>query len=58
MNYSNIECEMLGVVFSILHFKHFTFGRKVHIIETFHFGEFIGSQNVGLRSLLEFAWNK
>ena len=31
-NYSNIECEMLGVVFSILHFKHFTFGHKVHII--------------------------
>ena len=21
-NYSNIECEMLGVVFSVLHFKH------------------------------------
>ena len=31
-NYSNIEREMLGVVFSILHFKHFTFGHKVHII--------------------------
>ena len=31
-NYSNIEREMLGVVFSILHFKHFTFGRHVHII--------------------------
>ena len=31
-NYSNIECEMLGVVFSILHFKHFTFDHKVHII--------------------------
>ena len=31
-NYSNIECEMLDVVFSILHFKHFTFGHKVHII--------------------------
>ena len=31
-NYSNIECEMLGVVFSKLHFKHFTFGHKVHII--------------------------
>ena len=30
-NYSNIECEML-VVFSVLHFKHFTFGRQVHII--------------------------
>ena len=32
LNYSNIECEMLGVVFSIFHFKHFTFGCKVHII--------------------------
>ena len=31
-NYSNIECEMLGVVFSILHFMHFTFGWKVHVI--------------------------
>ena len=31
-NYSNTEREMLGVVFSILHFKHFTFGRHVHII--------------------------
>ena len=31
-NYSNIECEMLGVVFSILHFRHFTFGRKVYVI--------------------------
>ena len=31
-NYSNIEHEMLGVVFSILHFKHFTFGWKVHVI--------------------------
>ena len=31
-NYSNIEMEMLGVVFSILHFKHFTFGRKIYII--------------------------
>ena len=30
--YSNIEREMLGVVFSILHLKHFTFGRHVHII--------------------------
>ena len=25
-NYSNIEREMLGVVFSVLHFKHFTYG--------------------------------
>ena len=31
-NYSNIECEMLGIIFSILHFKHFTFGWKVHVI--------------------------
>ena len=31
-NYSNIEHEMLGVVFSILHFKHFTFGWKVRVI--------------------------
>ena len=31
-NYLNIEHEMLGVVFSILHFKHFIFGCKVHII--------------------------
>ena len=31
-NYSNIERELLGVLFSILHFKHFTHGRNVHII--------------------------
>ena len=31
-SYSNIECDMLGIVFSILHFKHFTFDHKVHII--------------------------
>ena len=31
-NYSNIEHEMLGVIFSVLHFKHFTYGREVHII--------------------------
>ena len=31
-NYSNIECEMLGVVFSELHFKHFMYSRQVHII--------------------------
>ena len=31
-NYSNIECEMLGVVFSMLHFKHFMYGRQIHII--------------------------
>ena len=31
-NYSNIEHEMLGVIFSVLHPKHFTYGREVHII--------------------------
>ena len=31
-NYSNIECELLGVLFSTLHFKHFTYGCKVHVI--------------------------
>ena len=31
-NYSNVECEMLGVVFSVLHFKHFMYGRQIHII--------------------------
>ena len=31
-NYSNIERELLGVLFSVLHFKHFTYGCKVHII--------------------------
>ena len=31
-NYSNIECELLGVLFSVLHFKHFTYGCKVHMI--------------------------
>ena len=31
-NYSNIERELLGVLVSVLHFKHFTYGRKVHII--------------------------
>ena len=30
-NYSNIEHEVLGVVFSVLHFKHFTYGRQIHI---------------------------
>ena len=30
--YSNIEREMLGVVFSVLHFKHFTFGCQVTVI--------------------------
>ena len=31
-NYSNIERELLGVLFTITHFKHFTYGRTVHII--------------------------
>ena len=30
--HSNIEREFLGVMFGIEHFKHFTFGRKTHII--------------------------
>ena len=30
--YSNIERQMLGTVFSVLHFKHFTYGRKVTVI--------------------------
>ena len=31
-NYSNIECELLGVLFAITHFKHFTYGCTVHVI--------------------------
>ena len=31
-NYSNIECELLGVVFATIHFKHFTYGRPITII--------------------------
>ena len=31
-NYANIEHELLGVVFGVLHFKHFTFGNEVNII--------------------------
>ena len=31
-NYSNIECELLGLLFAVTHFKHFTYGRLVHII--------------------------
>ena len=31
-NYWNIECELLGVLFSAIHFKHFTYGCKVHVI--------------------------
>ena len=30
-HYANIEHELLGVVFRIEHFKHFTLGRKTHI---------------------------
>ena len=36
-NYSNIEHEMLGVVFSMLHFKHFMYGRQIHIITDHNF---------------------
>ena len=31
-NYSNIERELLGLLFAITHFKHFTYGRLIHII--------------------------
>ena len=31
-NCANIEHELLGVVFGVLHFKHFTFGNEVNII--------------------------
>ena len=31
-NYSNIEREMLSVLFSVLHLKHFTYGHKVTVI--------------------------
>ena len=31
-NYSNIERELLGVLFAITHFKHFTYGCTVHVI--------------------------
>ena len=31
-NYANIEHELLGVVFDVLHFKHFSFGNEVNII--------------------------
>ena len=31
-NYSNIECELLGVLFAITHFKYFTYGHTVHVI--------------------------
>ena len=31
-NYSNIEHELLGLLFATTHFKHFTYGRLVHVI--------------------------
>ena len=31
-NYSNIECELLDVLFAITHFKHFTYRHTVHVI--------------------------
>ena len=31
-NYSNIERELLGLLFAVTHFKHFTYGRLVHVI--------------------------
>ena len=31
-NYSNIECELLGLLFAVIHFEHFTYGRLVHVI--------------------------
>ena len=31
-NYSNIERELLGLLFAVTHFKHFTYGRLVYII--------------------------
>ena len=32
-NYSNTECELLGVLFAIMHFKHFTYGHTVYVIK-------------------------
>ena len=31
-NYSNIECELLGLFFAVTNFKHFTCNRPVHVI--------------------------
>ena len=31
-NYSNIKHELLGLLFAVMHFKHFTYGRLIHII--------------------------
>ena len=33
LNYSNIECELLDLLFAVTHFKHFTFGQLVHITD-------------------------
>ena len=32
LNYSNIECEFLGLLLAVTHFKYFTYSRLVHII--------------------------
>ena len=32
LNCSNIEHELLGLLFAVTHFKHFTYGRLVHVI--------------------------
>ena len=34
LNYSNIERELLGLLFTVTHFKHFTYGRLVHVLLT------------------------
>ena len=31
-NYSNTECELLGLLFAVTHFKHFTYRRLVQVI--------------------------
>ena len=31
-NYSNIDHELLGLLFAVTHLKHFTYGRLVHVI--------------------------
>ena len=31
-NYSNIEHELLGLLFTVTHHKHFTYRRLVHVI--------------------------
>ena len=32
LNYSNIESELLGLLFAVTYFKHFTYRRLVHVI--------------------------